>query len=359
MLPGVGGGEVPALLPSMLGSAFRKEDRYSSSSSASSTAWSLDTDSGEDQEDPFVGANSDPDTADSLYDEPTKATPFGRPLAYARRPSGTNTRSTVPHLHSRTSSGPYVGHVRGTQSVPQPQEDDQVSFQDETYSDHVIPQSAPDRPVHSFAYAKDSTITKSKRSRNRASLPSYFSLLQIGGGQPDSSKKGSPTVSTSSGQTIVRPSPPTPKLSLSGVTSSLPQYQHRGRRRVSNSSSISSTSSTRSKSDSHALDYGMTRSPPMDSRPRLNSRGTTEPFLDRDPRRGRAAVRRNSSPPPKMSISDKFSFSQGSAEADRRGRARVDELDGVGCTEGAPGYGNGRSGLLHRERSHWAAGRIR
>lgn len=178
----------------MLGSALRRSHhrQSASSSSASSTAWSVETDE-EEQEDIFLGASSDPDTPD-MYEPSFKsrATSFGlcpRPLAYARRPSGTNTRSTVPRLHKRTSSSSSTHHVRGTQSSPSQahffaREDDEfsdyeASFRDDDYPD-IIPQSAPERPVHDLVYENDSTLTRAaKRSRNRASLPAYFSLSTL------------------------------------------------------------------------------------------------------------------------------------------------------------------------------------
>jgi len=42
------------------------------------------------------------------------------------------------------------------------------------------------------------------------------------------------------------------------------------------------------------------------------------------------------------------SKSRGSSRA--RGRARVEDLGGIGLSTDAPGFGNGRSGLLDRER---------
>ncbi|KJA27060.1 hypothetical protein HYPSUDRAFT_198360 [Hypholoma sublateritium FD-334 SS-4] len=121
------------------------------------------------------------------------------------------------------------------------------------------------------------------RSRARASLPACFSLL----------KMASPahTASSSSGHTAARPSPPTPLLPLAARPASIPL------------------------------------------------RGRAEEPDDDFPRRGRAATRRNSSPPPHPS-----------SERPTRGRARVEEL-GAPMSPDAPGYGAGRSGLLHRERT--------
>lgn len=391
------GGDVPALVPSMLGTALRnfQQDRHSvSSSSASSTAWSVVTD--DDDDDPILGTGSDPDSAtESIYESTSKSsTSHGlvpRPLSYARRPSGTNTRSTVPRLHSRTSSsGSFSGHVRGLRSAtshPHTVHDEDglidsgfPSREVEDYIEEIIPQSAPERQHSQFAREQDhSTITKTRRSRNRSSLPAYYSFFPATGAQNSfpicqaSSKRASPTISNSSGQTVVKPSPPTPKVSLG-----LPPFvSPRGRRRdlgTSQSSSRSDDSfscSSRSTSDSRE-DPSLARSPPREARflprPRLDSRGNKDSVLDcssvPDPRRGRAAVRRNSSPPPKMTA-PMFVFEgrdhnrDNTARPHARGRARVEELDGVGGSEDAPGLGYGRSGLIDRERGHRTGGRFR
>ncbi|KAK0451108.1 hypothetical protein EV421DRAFT_1212602 [Armillaria borealis] len=388
------GGDVPALIPSMLGTALRnfQQDRHSvSSSSASSTAWSVVTD--DDDDDPILGTGSDPDSAgESIYESTSKSsTSHGlvpRPLSYARRPSGTNTRSTVPRLHSRTSSsGSFSGHVRGLRSATSHphtvhDEDDSgfPSQEVEDYIEQIIPQSAPERQHNQFAREQDhSTIIKTRRSRNRSSLPAYYSLFPVIGTQNSSSicqassKRASPTISNSSGQTVVKPSPPTPKVSLG-----LPPFvSPRGRRRdlgTSQSSSRSDDSfscSSRSTSDSRD-DPSLARSPPKETRflprPRLDSRGNKESVLDcssvPDPRRGRAAVRRNSSPPPKMTapmfvFEGRDHYRDNTARPHTRGRARVEELDGVGGSEDAPGLGYGRSGLIDRERGHRTGGRFR
>ncbi|KAG7448047.1 uncharacterized protein BT62DRAFT_750349 [Guyanagaster necrorhizus] len=387
------GGDVPALIPSMLGTALRnfQQDRHSvSSSSASSTAWSVVTD--DDDDDPILGTGSDPDSAgESIYETTSKCSTshslFPKPLAYARRPSGTNTRSTVPHLHSRTGS--LSAHVRGLPSAtshPHTAQDEDTlgdsgfpSRELEDYIEQMIPQSAPERQHNQFAHEQDhsTTITKTKRSRNRTSLPAYFSLLQMNGAQnpfpiSQTSKRASPSISNSSGQTVVKPSPPTPKVSL-GLPPFVPP---RGRRRDVGASQRKSRSddsfscSSRSTSDSRH-DPSLALSPPRETRfvprPRLDSRGNTDSVFDcssvPDPRRGRTAVRRNSSPPPKMTapmfvFEGRERYRDNTARPHTRGRARVEELDGVGGSEDAPGLGYGRSGLVDRERGH-RAGRFR
>lgn len=71
--------------------------------------------------------------------------------------------------------------------------------------------------------------------------------------------------------------------------------------------------------------------------------------------RGRPTVRRNSSPLSRL-ISDamnaKIPTGSSRPRPRTRGRTRVEELDGIGSSIEAPGYGNGRSGLVNRERGH-------
>lgn len=75
--------------------------------------------------------------------------------------------------------------------------------------------------------------------------------------------------------------------------------------------------------------------------------------------RGRPFARRNSPPPSRMLMgvedagrTSRDTTHSNSKSGSRRGRGRVavDELDGVGSFSLAPGFGNGRSGLVARER---------
>lgn len=430
------GGEVPPLVPEALGSALRKYQHHYghhsvSSSSASSTSWSVVTDE-EDEDGAFI-VGSDRDSADFLHDGTSKSpsiylNPRSR-LSYARRPSGMNNRSTVPHLHRRTSSGSSSGHVGGdARSVPNTfshtsaEDDDSQSdfgFDDEPSleSSFMPAQSAPDYRYTGTEKEKQfqhNTITsKTKRSRNRASLPAYFSLLQMPSSSSDAAHRAS---LSSSGKTIAatRPSPPTPKLSLAGLTISgstsltapptpSAHATPRGRRRgtggmvESLSSSKNRYSSSRSHSRTRERQATLTNKlPPAvddDSTPlilprsRFGSKNSAETVFDWSsvpglppPARGRTSIRRNSSPPPKMMLSlmslgvglerstspTRVPAPRGAGVAASpngsrtgRGRARVEELDGLGSGDEAPGYGNGRSGLLDRERANRKAGRFR
>ncbi|KAG7092658.1 hypothetical protein E1B28_008995 [Marasmius oreades] len=205
-------------------------------------------------------------------------------LSYARRPSGTNNPSIQKALPV-------------SQSVP-------------STTASIISDSEDDIP---FTTAAATITTKSKRTRNRASLPAYFSLLQTQQHQHESytqqqyHPQQQPIASTSSTS-----SPSTPKLSLAALTAALPTLPiSPSRRRLG-----------------FGYDYSDNDS---------CSRSPSPPHPPIPDSRGRPSVRRNSSPPPKF---NKF-----------RGRLRADELAGMGTGVGvlAPGYGNGRSGLLDRE----------
>ncbi|KAL0946760.1 hypothetical protein HGRIS_012936 [Hohenbuehelia grisea] len=368
-------------MPSALGSALRscfQHDPCSVSSSASSTAWSVVTD---DEYERSLAGDSD---LDSIYDCPSKSASFLRSsrssgLSFSRRPSGTNNRSTVTNLHRKTSSSSSssLGHVvpcsapihsHSRSSYPE----DEDSGSDYSYStqDYAFDGLVDPTRVRSNNKA---TITKPKRARNRASLPAYFSLLQIG-----STSEHSSSGASSSAHTVARPSPPTPKLPLAGLTSGHPhasgQYgpevyeTPRGRRRepgASRSSRRSGHSSSSSPSRSRA-NYPALRG--STTRARVESKSSVEQVFDWSSApmpRGRAAIRRNSSPPPKMLLNvlppllaDR-SQSGRSGSRKSRGRITVQDLDGNGGSAAAPGYGYGRSGLLNRERArHHAAGEL-
>lgn len=308
-------------------------------------------------------------------------------LSYARRPSGTNYKATVPHLHRRTSSGSDSGHVRG---IPRSAPINSLSStDDEGYSDFGLStRDEFDADQEDLSSEKDWDNTKAKPvpntkpkriTRNRASLPAYFSLLQMT--SPSNEARRSP-VSSSSGNTLhARASPPTPKLTLAGLaaglgySSSTVSTSHihatpRGRRKIPDAlRSDCPSDSSRSRS-CHVAD----NAPKTDRYPRsrIDSKGSIEQAFDRSSApglpRGRAVVRRNSSPPPMVlsaiALDDHIQTLPPNRRTDMtlmpvsartqnkpRGRARVEELDGNGWCADAPGYGNGRSGLLARERT--------
>ncbi|KAF8163541.1 hypothetical protein B0H34DRAFT_327837 [Crassisporium funariophilum] len=396
------GGEVPPLMPSALGSALKsyvgRSGYYVSSSSASSTSWSVLTDE-EDEGGAHAcgGECAYHDPSEPMCDGSSKSANFIHAmgpsgLSYARRPSGTNNRSTVPHLIGRSSSGSSSGLVRGfPRSAPihsLSSTDDDDNFYDIGFSPgDALDTDESDRHSEKDwgdAKPKYQAIKTAKRARNRASLPACFSLLQMA--SPSKEVRSSP-VSSSSGNTIARPSPPTPKLALSNGLSqvhiapsfALPSAHvtPRGRRREADKSQSSRRSgcSSGSRSRSRSRRVVTAGSPHLIERSfnsRTEVKGSVKQVLDWSsvpglPPRGRAALRRNSSPLPKMLMGVEDASHDTSAvtneqEADRsesssrsrprtRGRARVDELGGVGSFTEAPGYGYGRSGLLNREKN--------
>ncbi|KAJ4487726.1 hypothetical protein J3R30DRAFT_839098 [Lentinula aciculospora] len=375
------GGEVPALVSSALGKALRgyhTRGHPSVSSSASSTSCSVLTDE-EDEVSQFV-TSSEGGYQDEYSEGNLKSSGlypiFRAPLSYARRPSATNNVHAAPHAFGRApSSGSFPGHVHSAPRSAPIHSHSQSSTDDETYSDFG---SSSRDEKESYAPLKTcdedqkrSTMTKAKHTRNRASLPAYFSLLQV---SSDTQPRVSLSVSDSSGHSVTRPSPPTPKLTIAGMPihpfTALPtaamQATPRGRRRdldVSRSSRLSSPSGSSSRSRSRPDNPF---APPAKTfRSQLSSKSSTERIHDWTAStglpRGRAAIRRNSSPPPKMIFSsmdtEQFNIVSRGRKADstsrlrNRGRVMVSELDGLGGTRDAPGFGRGRSGLLHREQA--------
>lgn len=323
------GDDVPPLVPSALGSALSslgKRGRYStSSSSTSSASWSLYTDLDEDDAPVSIGDGFSYDG--ERPDVPLEASRFfGVPLPaksslnYTRRPSTTNHHSLIPLLHSRNPSSSSVAATQNSSSL-----EEDVVVDCAHQSDNEKTTLEPDHE------ADKSTIgSKSRRSRNRASLPAYFSLLMI------NTPRRSPPLSSSSGNTInvnQQPSPPTPRLaSLLAVSSlrSAVEATPRGRRREPALSRSRRRSQSRSRSRSQA--YQAAVSP---RRGRQDSRSTLAPLFDwtcAPISRGRT-MRRNSSPLPKMMPSTQ-EFEDPALIAgpvsyldEKRGRYRMHELD--------------------------------
>ncbi|KAI6022747.1 hypothetical protein EDC04DRAFT_2935491 [Pisolithus marmoratus] len=337
------GEDVPPLVPSALGSALSslgKRDRYStSSSSTSSASWSLFTDLDEDDAPVSIG---DSFTCDGERpDAPLEASsrffavplPSKSSLNYARRPSTTNHRSLIPLLHSRNPSNSSVASIQNSSSV----ENDVVD-----YAHHAIWSDNEKTTLEHDHEADKSTIgSKSTKSRNRASLPAYFSLLKI------NTPRHSPPLSSSSGNTInihQQPSPPTPKLAsllaVSGLRSPV-EATPRGRRREPSLSRSRRRSQSRSRSRSQAFQASVSS-----RRGRQDSRSTLAPVLDwtcAPISRGRT-MRRNSSPLPKMMLSiqefeDPALIAGPNSYLDKkRGRYRMHELDSTSECEGPARY---------------------
>ncbi|KAL4067712.1 hypothetical protein V8B97DRAFT_1941040 [Scleroderma yunnanense] len=326
------GDDVPALVPSALGSAlstFTKRDRYSaSSSSTSSASWSVFSDADDDEALVSIGedAGYDAERPDGPLDAFARfsgvhSSGKSSSLNYTRRPSATNHRSLIPTLHSRTPSMSSFTSIQNTSSA----EDDLME------SAHKAPQSYCERPALDHEHETDkSTIgSKSRKSRNRASLPAYFSLLQV-----NAPRRSPPQSSPDSTVQTNQPSPPTPKLAsllaASGLRSAV-EATPRGRPREPGVSRSRRRSQTRSRSRSRACQ----NSSAVMQRARQDSRSSVEPVFDWTcvpVSRGRT-VRRNSSPLPKMMLSmqefeDPALIGGPISYLDeRRGRYRTHELD--------------------------------
>jgi len=371
------GGEVPALVPSALGSALRKYAGRSSHhvSSSSTSSWSITTDEEDEGISHRYSVNDFPfhDPSDPLFSEASsKPSSYiysinSAALSYARRPSGTNNPTTAPHSHHRLSSGSSL-HVRGfPRSAPIPSHaDDEEGYSDLGSSGDAL--DIDDADLHSEQDWGDGVAVKPKyilpskanRARNRASLPACFSLLKMS--SPKNDLKPSPV---SSNNTIARPSPPTPKLPNSQImiapsaplTSVHTTPRGRGRGVHKSRSSRHSGHSSPSRSRSHSRRAPAERSPNKEIQEASIDYWTIASI---HARRGREVMRRNNSPSPKM-VDQTFSPIRRSQEGGQsqsgsdslprtRGRARVEDLGGPGLSSDAPGYGNGRSGLMNRER---------
>ena len=366
------GDEVPPLVPSALGSALKSYmafNRYNVSSSSASSASQSFTD---DEEDHFASGSSDHDVSDGIYDGNSKSVTIPSGLSYARRPSGTNNSSTVPHPHRRIFSDSSFAPVQNIpRSVPIYSHS---HVDDDDYFDiSSLPGDAVDADDSDLLSDQDWYRVKSKyqpsktskRSRTRGSLPACFSLLQTSSSKDT---KSSPVLSSSSGNTIA--SPPTPKARFGNLLSQsqYPPAVHstpRGRRRDPVSSRGArrtvdpSASGSRSGARPMAIEESSRRA--EHSYSPNDVKGSTEKLVDWS-HRGRATLRRNSSPLPKMLVGvedpalglggavKNRQEDSGSQFRVRRGRARVEDLGRDSYSTDAPGFGYGRSGLLDRER---------
>lgn len=377
-------------MPSVLGSALRKyvsrSGRHVSSSSTSSTSWSITTDEEDEGISHPFGVSDFPyhDPSDPLFSEASSKSSnsvysiHSAALSYARRPSGTNNPTTAPHSHRRLSAGSSSLHVRGIpRSAPiLSHADDEEGYSDVGSSGDAL-DIDDDADLHSDQDWRVGVPVKAKyippsnanRTRNRASLPACFSLLKMS--SPKKDFKPSPV--SSSNNTIARPSPPTPRLPSSHGLSQIriapsapltsvhttPRGRGRGtdKSRSSRRSGYSSPSRSRSRS----------RRAPAERGPSYTNDEKHHywPITSIPTRRGREALRKNTSPSPKMlmGVNHDLTFAprRRALEGDRsqsgsespartRGRARVEDLGGRGLSSDAPGYGTGRSGLMDRGR---------
>ena len=362
--------DVPALVPSVLGHRARHSI---SSSSNSSTTWSAVTD--EEEADPYIYAEQP--YPDMLSAEPPKSPGYQSGLFYARRPSTTNHRSTVPTLHRHTSAASSsVSSLGVSHGMPSPF---YASTEDDTSSVCISELSLHD----------ETDAAAARRKNKRTSLPAYFSLLQ--GSSVSSTSAASPSGATNHRrvptalQAISRSlqaSPTTPKVTHATVdlTQAVSTFESvaapattrgRGRHRERDPD-VRSASSRRSTA----------RSPPRQrqlsaaQRARLDSVEKVVEWVSASPVVGAApSARRNSSPQRKpryefvealtrglkgcaieSDVEDEEEEEREEYEKTMRGRRRVNELDEP-LRYDAPGLGNGRSGLRGRERGRAVAAR--
>ncbi|KAI0289856.1 hypothetical protein BC826DRAFT_970755 [Russula brevipes] len=230
-------------------------------------------------------------------------------LSYARRPSSTNTHSTIPLLHRHSSSS--TAQSSAGHSTNSAEEDSDISGPTSSSRHHRrrsygTPLNPP--PPLPISDAPEATVTS--RKRNRASLPAYFSLLTLGAPPPKSSLTMSPP--RSSVETArARPSPTNPRLSRPAIDST------------------------------HAIAGASPSSVPL---------LTQNPEGHRGRRREPLSPSRTRPRSPSRSRSRSCSRFSADGDEDRRGRRRVNELDGF-AADREFGYGRGRSGLRDRERA--------
>ncbi|EPQ57968.1 hypothetical protein GLOTRDRAFT_109965 [Gloeophyllum trabeum ATCC 11539] len=382
--------DVPALIPSALGRALasrgagNRTSFTSVSSNWSSSAFTEDDDDdfgssavyGVDEEygyladvplDPMDGTTTKSSTASPLpLAGLTKSMPSSA-LAYARRPSTTNNRSTIPHLHRRISSSSSSSFSQSSliaksapSSAPYPSDDD-LSFSDSPAERQpTIRRSQKPKQRED----PDEGTAKPKSKRNRASLPSYFALLQTGSSpaariSDESSKYSCSSIHTLTGMRTTPPTPTSRRLPNSAEFDDAANF--RGRSAVEATPRRGRPKERFSDDDDSSVSRRATlsRSPSRASRSR-SSRQHTILALDQHEAekegRGRVSTKREFG-----LITDEMAklavgFGRGTERSEsegRRGRLRPEELDDGGMRmKRAPGLGSGRSGLRDRER--WA-----
>lgn len=179
-----GVGDVPALVPSVLG---HRAHHSISSSSNSSTGWSALTE--EELEASVAITLNTADATEMMHvlgegaKSPQHLHPHGNGLSFMRRPSTTNHRSTVPMLlrqgsgmTSTTTASSSSGASRG---MPSPLYTSVVTDDRDDTSSLCLSDSTPsDIDAHQHISVSAGLSSSMKKKRNRASLPAYFSLLQ-------------------------------------------------------------------------------------------------------------------------------------------------------------------------------------
>ncbi|KAK7693815.1 hypothetical protein QCA50_003387 [Cerrena zonata] len=347
--PSFNGQDVPPLMPSALGypslaKGHHRAHNSISSSSASSVGWSALSDEEDDQH-PRIAGEGDMNDNGSIRS--TSSSHLLKPrsgLFYARRPSATNHRSTVPILHRRTSSTSnnllptsvsFKSHQSGSladysaeedfSDVPSGSISSSIASSVRSRKDTMRPSSmveSLDQQQPNFSLEQNAAL---KRKRDRTSLPAYFSLLQITStpGSPPTKQSARSPRSPASLQTLnaisrsLHSTPTTPRIAnpLVDLTSATGEPSRpapleatpRGRsRRRDPEGRSSSTRRSLQRSPPRHLAHVPTACPHhyamgAQARARLNSVEKVADWVASSPvvHMPIPTARRNSSPPPK------------------------------------------------------------
>ena len=392
--------DIPALLPTTLGGGGGPLQNYSryrgiSNHSAAIPRYSALSHLSTGQ---YTEDESDhPDHA-AFYEPNEKHLPSSG-LNYARRPSSTNWHSTIPRPHlTRTSDSGASSPVRSSVGVPQSAPslalpptppssgaDDELS-DGTNYKDSTLRATKTTSPV---------TKTSTFKKRNRTSLPAYFSLLALTSSSPGkhSSQRLQSTARVSMSRSIpkssqVKTAPSTTAItpttvhanqsdsSSSPFEASLRGRAERGRSRhrgPGSSTSPGARNDSRNRSPprlrtvvspSKSSATAVVSISPCLPTPRRRHRGQRIDSYEKvsdwvstsvDPEsRLRSRSRRYSNESDESDDRDwrsrNAAICNNGPDGERRGRRRTNELDHPLIGVNGPGFGNGRSGLMDRER---------
>jgi hypothetical protein len=199
--------DVPSLVPSALGRALRSYNRRTTHSATVSSA-------SEDEDDHRVYLNTTSHKTPSMR-------PTGMP--YARRPAGTNHRSTIPLLLGPTAP------TRFKHGTSDPEEDSLDIGAPLHRSAGRAKKLSPSPPRLANAALANSTATVTMadvRKKHRASLPAQFKLLAVS--PPHTAYSGSPSRTLASSSYASRPPSPTPQP-VREISTAAPAARPRGR----------------------------------------------------------------------------------------------------------------------------------
>ncbi|OBZ75267.1 hypothetical protein A0H81_04093 [Grifola frondosa] len=396
--------EVPALVSSALGHSLTSLEGYKthnrnrrsiSSSSTSSLGWSALDDEEDDSvnlafnlgsEDEF---NCNPEMSGADVCSLKSAGSYGHllhphsALSYARRPSTTNNRSTIPMLHRRTSSNsiPASAAKGVSRSVPYYSTEDDSDVPSTSISSFSSARSNGRRDRHlqmtsdtasqeESEREKDSeSISRSKR--NRTSLPAYFSLLSMTNPSSVHSRRSPSSLQTLSAiSKSLQSSPPTPRLAnpLADTATAFLQTQAQAQAQARASpQDVEPSCRGRSQRRDPGGRSSSSRQSPSPSRRQPSRASAVSPCLHHIGPHTRARLDSMEkvidwvahSPVLEKMLDADSGVEFGALEQqavvdldddegyDVRGRRRVDELDDSpdGLGRDAPGFGNGRTRL--------------